>query len=207
MNPSQTLCRISRVQLDLLVIAVLATSSAAAQVSRSVWDGVYTGEQARRGKAAYAERCASCHGPELAGGHETPPVTGETFLAKWNNHTVQELFGNTRVSMPADRPGSLSRQTVSDILAYILESNGFPAGSEDLKTPALPKIRLTGKTGPGPVPDFALVQTVGCLTETADGWTLNRASEPMRSRNPDKPTDDEFKQAGNGYLSLLSNET
>ena len=132
MNSRQIRCRTSRLQLDLLVIVVLATSSAIAQQSRSVWDGAYTAEQARRGKAAYAEKCANCHGPELAGGHETPPVAGETFLAKWNNHTVQELFENIRVSMPADHPGSLSGKTVSDILAYILAVNRFPEGAGEL---------------------------------------------------------------------------
>jgi hypothetical protein len=36
--------------------------------SRSVRDGVYTGEQARRGDAAYQDRCAACHEGTLSGG-------------------------------------------------------------------------------------------------------------------------------------------
>src|SRR5882724_7035593 len=116
-----------RFRMFILIMLAVALA-AAAQTSRSISDGVYTQEQANRGKTAYAEQCASCHGAELRGDAETPAITGNTFLAKWNNHSVDELFESVRVTMPADRPGTLSRQIDSDILAFIFGVNKFPAG-------------------------------------------------------------------------------
>ena len=105
---------------------------AAAEPSRSVWDGVYTPEQASRGQAAYAEDCASCHGLALNGGESAPPLMGGEFLSNWNGLTVGDLFDRIRTSMPADSPGRLKRERVADILAEILAVNQFPAGSIEL---------------------------------------------------------------------------
>src|SRR4051812_5375762 len=117
-----------------LVIPTIAvvTFSAAAQTSRSVWDGVYTPEQANRGKTDYVEQCASCHGVALGGGDETPALAGARFLAHWDNQSVAALFERIRTSMPPDRPGTLSRQTEADILAHIFAANQFPPGRGEL---------------------------------------------------------------------------
>jgi len=56
--------------LTLIAAAVLA------QASRSVWDGVYTDAQARRGQALFEQNCVSCHGPALEGDGEAPPLSG-----------------------------------------------------------------------------------------------------------------------------------
>ena len=121
--------------MKLVIPIILAvTLAAVAQTSRSVGDGVYTPEQANRGKTAYVEQCASCHGAELGGGDETPALAGARFLAKWRNRSVDELFERVRVSMPPDRPGTLSRQRIADILAYIFAANKFPAGDGELGT-------------------------------------------------------------------------
>jgi glucose/arabinose dehydrogenase/mono/diheme cytochrome c family protein len=124
--------------------------SAFAQTPRSVQDGVYTQAQAGRGKAAYAEQCASCHGAGLSGGQETPALTGGAFLAKWQDRSVNELFESIRMSMPAGRPGSLSRQQYSDILAYMLAANEFPAGNGELgaQSEALKQISFQVPGGP-----------------------------------------------------------
>src|SRR5271167_2233461 len=122
-------------RLEPVVLFILAmVLPAVAQTSRSVRDGVYTQEQANRGKAVYAEQCASCHAPGLGGGDETPALVGDAFLANWRTRSVDELFERIRVSMPADKPGSLSREKNSDILAYIFAANKFPAGSAELST-------------------------------------------------------------------------
>lgn len=105
-----------------------------AQTSRSLWDGVYTQEQAKRGAAAYVEGCARCHGADLSSGDSVPPLAGTEFLSTWNTLTVGDLYDRIRTSMPADKPGSLSRQQDADIVAYVLSINKFPAGNTELGT-------------------------------------------------------------------------
>jgi mono/diheme cytochrome c family protein len=128
------------VDLKILVVTVallaavitLATGPTHAQDSqRSVWDGVYNGEQAKRGEAAFVEACSNCHGSTLEGAM-TPALTGGAFMANWDGLTLVDLFDRIRTSMPADRPGSLSRQQNADVVAYILQFNQFPAGKEEL---------------------------------------------------------------------------
>jgi mono/diheme cytochrome c family protein len=99
---------------------------------RTVWSGVYTSDQAERGKAAYAEQCAACHGPTLAGIDVAPPLTGSAFLNNWNNTSAGDLFERIHTTMPQNNPGSLSAKTVSDIEAYMFQANGFPAGQTAL---------------------------------------------------------------------------
>jgi quinoprotein glucose dehydrogenase len=112
--------------------------------SRSVWDGVYTVEQAGRGQGLYFSACASCHGTALSGGESAPPLAGGDFLSNWNGLTVGDLFERIRTTMPADRPGRLSREQNADILAFLLSMNQFPAGQAELErqTEALKQIRL-----------------------------------------------------------------
>ena len=100
--------------------------------SRSVWDGVYTQEQAERGHSLYSQHCASCHGDTLTGGDATPPLAGGDFLANWSGLTVGDLFERIRRTMPQSDPGRLSRQQDADVLAYILSVNEFPAGQTEL---------------------------------------------------------------------------
>jgi S-disulfanyl-L-cysteine oxidoreductase SoxD len=130
----------------------LAAVALFAQTSRSVWDGVYTAEQAKRGSALYANECASCHGAALNGGESAPPLTGGEFFSNWNGLTVGDLFERIRVSMPADNPGKLKREQDADILAFMLNTNQFPEGSIELdhRTEVLKQIRLeTTKPGDG----------------------------------------------------------
>jgi len=100
--------------------------------TKSVWDGVFTEEQAKRGSALYQENCASCHGSELTGGEMAPPLSGGEFMAGWDGLTVGDLFERIRISMPQNSPGSLSGQQNSDILAFVFSANKFPSGSAEL---------------------------------------------------------------------------
>jgi len=125
----------------VLALFVLA---AAAQASRSVWDGVYTAEQAKQGGDLYADQCASCHGLALNGGEMAPPLTGGEFMSNWNGLTVGDLFDRIRTTMPANAAGTLNREKTAEILADILSVNGFPAGSMELprQTEALKQISI-----------------------------------------------------------------
>ncbi len=96
---------------------------------RNVWSGVYTAEQAERGKVAYAENCAACHGDTLAGIDVAPALVGGGFLNNWNNTSAGDLFSRIKTTMPLSAPGSLSGRTVADIEAYVFQANAFPAGT------------------------------------------------------------------------------
>lgn len=110
----------------------------------SVWDGAYTDEQAKRGEAIYYQRCGACHGPELEGGDMTPALTGGVFTSTWNDLSVGDLFERVCISMPLDRPGTLSRQQSADVIAFILKANRWPAGATELprELAALKEIRI-----------------------------------------------------------------
>jgi mono/diheme cytochrome c family protein len=127
-----------------MVTVVALAGVCAAQEPRSVWDGIYSAEQARRGQARFNVQCASCHGDSLAGGESAPPLAGGEFLSNWNTLTVGDLFDRTRSSMPQNKPGSLSREANAEILAYILSANQFPAGKTDMpqNSEALKEIRI-----------------------------------------------------------------
>ena len=118
----------------ILFVALAARLStvAAQQPARSVWDGVYSVEQAQRGNALYVQRCSACHGPELAGAEMAPPLAGGAFLSNWDGLTLGDLSERIRGSMPQDDPGTLSRQQVSDVLAFMLSAGRFPANKTDL---------------------------------------------------------------------------
>lgn len=114
------------------------------QAPRSVWDGVYTKEQAKRGADLYSRECSSCHGTELTGNDEATPLAGPAFLANWDTLTLGDLSERIRVSMPPNNPGKLSRQQIVDILSHVLSANSFPAGKVELdpKTESLKQIRI-----------------------------------------------------------------
>ena len=127
----------------LLLVAALATTlSAVAQTAergtRSISDGVFTAEQARRGRAAYTGPCDRCHGFKLDGAPDdpdmlpAPPVAGPKFLRKWNGRTLAALFDYVRLTMPTNNPGYLSGAEVADIVAYMLSVSGMPAGEDAL---------------------------------------------------------------------------
>ena len=92
-------------------------------------DGVYSAAQASRGQALYAQRCAGCHGPALAGA-SAPALTGDRFTNKFRMEPLSALFIQIRYAMP---PGAVDGATLTDdesadLVAHILKNNGFPSG-------------------------------------------------------------------------------
>ncbi len=145
--------RASAIGLALVMTASIAAIGGPQQgltETRSVWDGVYTEEQATRGGALYARECSSCHGEDLMGADEATPLAGALFLSNWDGLTVGDLFERVRVSMPQGDPGKLDRQQTADVLAYVLHFNQFPAGDSELarRTEFLKEIRFQA-TRPG----------------------------------------------------------
>lgn len=160
----------------------------------TVWDGVYTADQAARGKAVYDASCSACHLPDLTGSPEGRPLVGEPFMQDWREDNLNTLFDRIRTLMPFDDPATLSDDAYLDSVAYILQVNAFPAGAEELTPEGLEDIQVVGRDGPGPVPSFALVQVIGCLTPGPDdSWILTRSTEAVRTRDPSGSNADELK--------------
>ena len=176
-----------------LTLALAAVTSAqppaAVGVRKSVWDGVYTAAQAEHGKVVYEENCRSCHGPEFSGG-EARVLRGDPFMQSWAEDNLENLFQKIRSTMPAHSPSSLSDENYLAVVAAMLQANGFPPGVDALTTgSALTRIRIEGKEGRAAVPNYAMVQVVGCLDQGAGNtWMLTHGTEPVRSRNPE-PSD------------------
>ena len=105
--------------------------------TKSVWDGVYTADQADKGKALFQENCSKCHGVTLDGNDEIPALASAHLMVDFDGQTVGDLVQRIQTTMPMDNPGSLNAQTVADIASFILKSNNMPAGSTEIKKVAL----------------------------------------------------------------------
>lgn len=114
----------------MLVLAMNSKTAAATRhsTSRTVWDSVYSLAQAARGESTYAKTCARCHGASLTGGDESPPLTGGAFLGNWNGLPLSDLQTRIKTTMPTDSVGIYDRQVITDVIAFLLKANGFPAG-------------------------------------------------------------------------------
>ena len=148
---------------------------------KTVWGGVYTAEQAVEGKKVYDRICSECH--EVG---EAPKILGAEFLRTWFEQNLNAPFTKMRTAMPDDAPGTLPVDNYVNVLSYLLQGAGFPAGTEPLTPDAdrLSAIMIVEEVG-GSVPNFSLVQVVGCLAQDAGGsWTLTNGTTPGRSREP-----------------------
>src|SRR4029450_13842529 len=126
---------------------------------KTVWDGAFTDAQATRGEVVYAKECASCHGEDLTG--QQSRLMGDRFMRDWREDNLNNLFRRTRAVMPRRAPGTLTDNQYLDVVAYVLQQNGFPDGMQELTVEAAPAIQLVAKEGPQPVPEFALIQITG----------------------------------------------
>ena len=101
---------------------------------QSIWDGVYTEQQAKRGETTYGRACEACHGADLSGDpvKEVPSLVWDSFLARWSDRSVKDLYETIKRSMPRDAPGSLNARAYADVIAYMFQSNKIPAGMKEL---------------------------------------------------------------------------
>jgi ankyrin repeat protein len=130
-----------------LTTAAAKTAADPAAPSRSNRDGVYTEEQAKRGKQVYGRACAVCHLDNLQGDSVSPTLVGPTFFARFPDATAFDVISQIRGEMPQNAPDSLGDQAYVDLLSYLLKVNGNRAGSEELKTDVaeLEKIAIKGQ--------------------------------------------------------------
>jgi mono/diheme cytochrome c family protein len=128
----------------VIIVAALGTlwnsldGLEAQSASRSVWECVFTTDQAARGKALYTDKCAACHGASLGGHDVAPALASSVFLDNWSGQSLGDLAGRIHNTMPLNDPGSLRNRQVADLIAFVLSFNQFPAGSSEL--PAEPML-------------------------------------------------------------------
>jgi cytochrome c len=127
-----------------IVLCAAAAAATLAQQPRSIWDAVYSGDQAARGEKVYQRECAYCHQPDLRGGFiddavgRAPALAGpqafdSSFEERWGGQSVAQFVATLAATMPQPKPSSLSVQTYVDITAFLLQKNGAPSGSEELR--------------------------------------------------------------------------
>jgi mono/diheme cytochrome c family protein len=111
----------------------------AAATSLSTLSGVYTDEQAQRGREVYASSCRSCHTPASH--------TGETFNKWWRGKRLSDLFLFVQMRMPKNDPGSLAVEDVADVVSYLMKMNGMPVGKDEMYPDAdsLKKFKIEAK--------------------------------------------------------------
>jgi mono/diheme cytochrome c family protein len=171
------------VVLIVLFARPRAAGGRSTQDTPSVWSGVYTAAQADRGKAAYARHCSRCHGDDLSA-NRNYQLAGEGFMDHWEAHTLEHLFRRIRDSMPPGEAATVGDSDKRDAMAYLLQQNGFPAGSAELAHDdgELAKVEISRKTGPGPLKTGAVVRVAGCLALGPErDWELTGATEPERT--------------------------
>lgn len=122
------------VAVGVVWLAGAATQTGAQQ--KTVWDGVYTEEQAKRGAEGYDKDCASCHQADLAGDGFAPGLAGPEFAAAWEGLSVGDMMERIRISMPPSDPDSVTVAAKADIIAHMLKVSQFPAGTDELPADA-----------------------------------------------------------------------
>ena len=138
--------RIDRIGLVWVMAAGIAAAasgqSTTTTTAETVADRVFSADQAKRGRASYDGKCASCHD----GGTMGPELWGDPFLNQWENKDVASLFTRIQTTMPEDAPGTLAEKEVLDIIAYVIQTNGFPAGDNELASKdALARMKFVRK--------------------------------------------------------------
>ena len=177
--------RALRTLFGVLVAALVvwpATGSPAQTKDDKIWEGVYAQAQAERAKTQFTAVCRRCHNDDLGGSDRGPSLRGERFMSNWETQGLNSLFAKIRDTMPPDSPSSLPEDKYLELVALILQANGFPSGAENLNPDTLDGIIIVRKAGEGPreVPNFRLVQVVGCLAQGPnDAWMLTNTSEPV----------------------------
>jgi len=182
-----------------VVVALLSPDAAglgAQNPEPRIWQGVYTSAQAERGRATFNTTCLRCHGPDLAG-NTAPALKGDRFQSSWGGDTIEGLFVKIRDTMPPNFGASLDDQTKLDIVSYILQVNGFPAGNTELAVGGADLVRseIVQRGQQAVVQNFALVEAVGCLARGPDHrWLLTRSAEPRATRD-EAPTGQQLAAA------------
>jgi mono/diheme cytochrome c family protein len=119
--------------LAVAAVAFASAASTSTAFAQAAEGPTFTAEQVERGREAYTHNCQDCHGSTLDNGEfGGPPLKGGYFRNHWGAGSVADLTGYAKALMPPDRPGRLSEQTYTDLVAFLLSSNGYEPGGTEL---------------------------------------------------------------------------
>jgi S-disulfanyl-L-cysteine oxidoreductase SoxD len=189
-------------QIGFLFIALAAASVAAAQPSparKTVWDGVYTEAQSARGVTAFGQSCAGCHALAAEG---KAPLVGDAFWKSFAQKSVGDLLDFVSKNMPNGNPGTLTEASYGDIVALMLKSNGFPAGTTELRRDTVANVQIVPKDGRTELPSDALARVVGCLARKDSDWVVTKATTPQRAESVAPGVDDASRALGTRTITL-----
>jgi len=160
----------------LLFVAFWPIPAHAQSDPPAIWTGVFTAEQAEKGKDVVLARCASCH-------RANQPLSGDNFMLHWEGHDVASLYTKIKDTMPPrSQSSSVSDLDKLNVVAYLLQLNGFPAGVNELPSDsaALSALRIAPRDGVVKLRNGSVVEAVGCLRQTANNkWEMSSGTEPQ----------------------------
>jgi hypothetical protein len=119
-------------KVKIAAMMFFALAAGVSYSTRSIWDSVYTFEQAQRGESFYRQQCMRCHGRFLDGDTLAPPLTGSLFVSAWDGVTLDKLFLRISRDMSDNNAGKQNAEVNAAMLAYLLAFNDFPAGKTEL---------------------------------------------------------------------------
>jgi hypothetical protein len=196
----------------LIVVAVLSSivldgsQSTGGRTAGRIWDGVFTNAQAERGRLAYREHCANCHGADLQGA-EYKALQGDRFWTDYQEAPLDYLLGQISRNMPHSEDGSLKgtlgASTYADIVAFMLDANGFPSGASELTEASSAGVPIVRKEGPGELPAGSFAHVVGCLAPRGPdrNWRLVKGSRPVRVLG-NRPVDAKAQLGDREYILM-----
>jgi S-disulfanyl-L-cysteine oxidoreductase SoxD len=195
----------------LIVFAIVVVGAAVTAVpesaftaqNKTVWDGIYTEEQAERGARSFTTYCVRCHGGAANDGEEGRSLAGEPFWKSFRESTVDHLLDYVSRNMPNGAGGTLGANVYADVVAFILSRNALPPGTSELTKDSAVGVQIIAKGGPGELPDGTLVRVLGCLAaREGGGWILNAATAPERT-NSIEGADDKTRPLGTRSYRLM----
>jgi hypothetical protein len=148
---------------------------------------------------AFGQSCAGCHALAAEG---RAPLVGDPFWKSFAQKTVGDLLEFVSANMPNGTPGSLSEPTYNDIVALMLKSNGFPAGTTELERNTIADVQIVPKDGHAELPAGALARVVGCLARSGADWVVTNATTPERAERAAAAGEDATRPLGSRTIPL-----
>ena len=163
LGPAGIRCAFAVAIATYALVGLFSMTGHAGQAREVTAAGSYSAAQATRGKQLYSDQCLACHG-EMLEGVVGPPLTGGDFLTDFGGHPVADLIQTIQGTMPQQAPGTLTRPQATDLAAYVLQFNKYPAGPDLTDATAA---QFTLPAGKAAAPAAAAVNPSGVPTVTA----------------------------------------